>query len=515
MGEDGRLGAEELDELLGPATDSLGSTVRPEEGPSRASHPDHRTSPERAPELLGHGEDRPTIGDRTAGFARRHRRFTAVIAVAALVGTAGVVLWSASRPPRPATAAVGATASYRPSLADMTGVNVSNGIVTSTLYLQVPAGVPVPTAVSLTGQGLGGSVLTQDGSDLTVESPLDCSTIGNLSAPATPTVLHVRHLDAAGREVAADLPLSVNPGAAGIPAADAVAALRRTCVGQLADSLVLLEVRAAATKSGEILTLGLRNPTQHELLLLGAQTDLATSDASIGYPFPTPAAKNESQQAQGTLLPAGAITSIAFPVVRTNCADVATGSEASAGLAAGEGRRSGDFALWVSPPGPQSYPRDDSWTALTLTAPQRTAVTDALAAPCRGAPQLSYRISEIKAGDPGTGTVTFQVLADAATGRLSISGDGALGSLLAVAVTPRASANGRLEVSVQLSYAYCATGFNQMLPSPPVLSLDVRDGRATFPYQLTVGNRTVLDAFGRACGQQPDLALARSAGWES
>jgi hypothetical protein len=264
-----------------------------------------------------------------------------------------------------------------------------------------------------------------------------------------------------------------------------------------------------------VLKLSVWNPTQHELLLLGAQTDLATSDASIGYPSPTSAAESQSQQGQGTLLPAGAITSISFPVTRTNCADVATGSKASAGLASGEGRRSGDFALWVSPPGPQSYPRDDSWTALTLTAAQRTAVADALAAPCRGAPQLTYRISDIKAADPGTGTVTFQVLARATTGRLSISGDGALGSLLTVAVAPLTSANGRLVVSVQLSYAYCVTGFDQMLPSPPVLSLEVRDGRSTYPYQLTVGNRTVLDAFGRACGQQPDLALARSAGWDS
>jgi hypothetical protein len=489
VGEDGRLGAEELDDLLGPV---------------------------RVPsEELAYGDDKPTLSQRAGEFARRHRRLTAVVAVAALVGAAGLVLWSWNRPSLSTPAPLSARAAYRPSLAEMTGVNVSNGIVTSTLYLQVPAGLPVPTAVSLTGQGLGGSVLTQDGSDLTVQSPLDCNTIGNLSGAATPTVLHVRYVDAAGREVTADLPLSLNPGTAGIPAADAVAALRRTCVGQLSDSLALLAVRAAATPSGEGLALRVRNPTEHELLLLGAQTDLATSDASIGYAFPTPAAENGSQQGQGTLLPAGAITSVTFPVVRTNCADVATGSEASAGLAAGEGRRSGDFALWVSPPGPQSYPRDDSWTALTLTAAQRTAVEDALAAPCRGAPQLSYRISSVKAASPGTGTVTFHVLARAATGRLSISGDGALGSLLTVAVVPAASANGRLDVGVKLSYAYCATGFDQMLPSPPVLSLEVRDGRVTFPYQLTVGNRTVLDAFGRACGQQPDLALARSAGWDS
>ncbi|MEO6821444.1 MAG: hypothetical protein ABI468_02800 [Candidatus Nanopelagicales bacterium] len=505
MGEDGRLGDAELDEVLGPVRHTRRSTACPDDG-----SPDYRSPSE----VLAYGDERPSLGQRAAGFTGRHRRLTAAVAISALIATAGVLTWSRSPMPPPGNTAVAARAWYRPSLPEMTSVNVSNGVVTSTLYLQVPAGVAVPTAVSLTGQGLGGGVLTQDGSDLTVTSPLDCNTIGDLAAAATATVLHVRHPDDADREVSADLPLSLNPGSAGIPVADAVAALRRACVGRLSDSLALLGVRAGATPSGEVLVLRVKNPTQHELVLLGAQTNLAPSDAWIGSPVTAPGAASQSAQVQGKSMPAGATTSITLPVVRTNCADLVTGAGVSAGLGAGAGRPTGDFALWVSPPGTQSYPRDDSWTARQLTTTQQGAVKDALGAPCRGAPQLSYAIRSVQAASPGSGTVTFQVQARATSGRLNISGEGALGGLLAVTVLPRASRSGRLDVSVQLSYGYCATGFDQMLPAPPVLSLEARVGRSTYPYLLIVGNRTVLDAFGRACGQQPDLALARSAGWD-
>lgn len=432
--------------------------------------------------------------------------------VAAIVVVAGGVTWVRARPPTTSTGDA-ASAWYRPGLPEMTSVNVSNDVVTSTIYLQVPPGAPVPTAVSLTGQGLGDGVLTQNGPDVSVTSPLDCTTIGDLTAAARPTVLQVRGPDRTGNIVTEDLPLSVNPGTAGIPVTDAVGAVRRACVGQLSDSLLLQQVRAEMTFAGETLTLQVQNPTRHDLVLLGAQTSLAPSDASIGAPEQS-AGTRPDQPAQGTLLRSETTTAATLPVVRTNCAARTPDAGTSAGLGAGTGRPTGDFALWVSPPGPESYPRDDSWTARELPPTARAAVEQALAAPCLGAPALSYRVAGVRAGDPGSGTVTFQVLARTTEGRLSVSGQGALGNLIAVTVVPRAAGIGRLAVTVQMSYAYCATGFDQILPPPPVLELRAQVGPRDYPFLLAVGNRTVLDAFGRACGQQPDLSLARQAGWD-
>lgn len=541
MGEDGRLDDRDLDALLGSteyAPLGRGPTNpdrddpayrRPAPDPAyRRPAADHDHPTRRRPasdyddpgateqtsagaDVLGHGPDRATLTERAADQVRRHRRISAVVVVAALVVAAGGLTWARARP---ATQAPGTAAAwYRPSLAAMTSVNVVGGVVTSTIYLQTAPGAPTPTAVSLTGQGLGGGVLTQNGPDVTVTSPLDCNTIGDLSAAARPAVLHVRHSGDDGAVVTEDLPLSLNPGTAGIPVADAVAALRRACVGQLSDALVLRGVQAATTASGEVLTLQVTNPTGHDLVLLGAQTTLAPSDASIGAP--ATAGTGSPAPEQGALLPVGATTSVTLPVVRTNCADHSPGAGTSAGLGAGPGRPTGDFALWISPSGPVTYPRDDSWTARELSPVARAAVVRALSAPCVGAPALSYEVAAVRAGAPGSGTVTFLVSARSTGGRLSISGQGALGNLLSVAVAPLASGTGRLDVQVQMSYSYCATGFDQILPPPPVLSLQARVGANSYPFQLAVGNRTVLDAFGRACGQQPDLALAQQAGWDS
>lgn len=530
MGEDGRIGPDELDALLdvastGPppvgAAAVPGHFARPVPPPTDDPPLAHTSlAPEAVPPqattsapatdtgalLVNGGDDSVHWPGALSSTPVRRRWLAAGLTVVTLLAALGALDHLRTGPS--AASAAPAKAWYVPNEVDMMSVTIEGGTVSSQLYLQLPGDGPAMSVVGFTAQGLGPSSVTQHGSDVTVQNPLQCSTIGSLTALPQPAVLHLAGIDAWGREVTRDVPLAQNPGAAGIPASDAVDALRRACVGQLSDQLMLVGVRADRTPTGESLHLAVDNPTRQALLLLGAQSASAPADASIGDPD----VAGTGGSSPAAVMAPGAVTTIALPVIRTDCSTRATTS--SAGLGAGPGRRTGDFSLWVAPPGSTTDPRYDSWTALALTGPQRSSVAGALAAPCLGAPALSYVISGVQAGSPGSGTVTFLVRARAGAGSLRIDGDGTLGSLMAATVVPRSVGEGRLSAQVTLSYDYCRTSLAQLLPSPPVLSLVAQVGAAGYPYQVPVGSRTVLNAFGRACGQQPDLAQARTVGWD-
>ncbi|MEO6821445.1 MAG: hypothetical protein ABI468_02805, partial [Candidatus Nanopelagicales bacterium] len=385
MSSEGRLSSAELDDLLDPDRGRL--------GPARleGSHGPSEPGPPTQTETLERGEERATWTARAAGRVRHHPRLTAAAVALALAAGIGWQGYQRTRPP-PLDTRMATAAWFVPSPPDLQGMSIQGDLAVSRLHVQLPDGVPPVTVVSLAVPGLGRSTVTQDGSDLTVTNPLDCNGIGDLSEPLALPVLQLTRTDAWGRSVSGTVQLSDSPGTAAIPASVVADTLRQACFAKIADSLTLLGAVSHAGVAGgpSALVLSIKNPTRRPVLLLGAQAAFEPDDASIGTSnsAPDPA----SEPPTGTLVPAFATVTATMPVRRTDCG-VAVSQRVTTVVPVDDGRRSGDFTLWVAPP--RQVPNDsfDNWTSLVLTPAQRSTVAAALTAPCIGAPTLSYTAS--------------------------------------------------------------------------------------------------------------------------
>ena len=519
MSSEGRLSPAELDDLLDPDRGRPGPAQLP--ASRRTSTPDHSqqpaygTSEPGAPtqtETLESGEEGPTWTARTGGRLRRHPRLTAAAVALLLVAGIGWQGYQRTRPP-PLDTRMPTEAWFAPSPSDQQGVSIQGALAVSTLYVPLPPGVPPVTVVALTWQGLGPSTVTRSGSDVTVQNPLACNAIADLSKATSLPVLQLTRTDAWGRTVSATVEVSDSPGTAAIPASVVTGTLRQECVGRIADSLT---VQSAVARTGPVggpatLVLRVANPTRHDLLLLGAQAGNDPNDATIGSSAGT--SDLNPQPPAGTLLPAGATVDATLPVRRTDCGNLPSQWAGSDATVSQDGRRTGDLTLWVA--APQAVPDFSlqNWTSLGLTPAERAAVVAALAAPCTGAPRLSYTSSAAAtARNTSNRSVTFRVRARASEGTAALVTPIQVFFWSSPSWASDQEPDGHsLVATVTVDIGDCSTPFAAM--SPPTLGATVTTASGKYPFQLTLGSRSVLDTLTGLCHQSLDLGLARKTGW--
>jgi hypothetical protein len=290
--------------------------------------------------------------------------------------------------------------------------------------------------------------------------------------------------------------------------------LRQECVGRIADNLTLLKVAGHAGPAGKpsALVLRVRNPTSHPLLVMGAGAEWAPADASIGGSGNAP--DPSSEPLSGTLLPAHATTTVTLPVRRSDCGATSSQWSSNDATSAADGRREGDFTLWVAPW--QTVPDHsyDNWTSVLLTPAQRAGVSTAVAAPCAGAPRISYTVSaQAKVPNTHTSGVLFDIRARSSEGTAQLNlGDEpfywSTGNWSSAQGPPSRS----LQATVTVDSVDCSSVFAQL--PPPTLGLTVTTPAGSYPFQLTLGNRSVLDTFATLCRQSLDLSVARTNGWD-
>ncbi len=524
MSNEGRLSPEELDDLLDPDRGRLGPAQLPashgtsEPGPSRLPASYGSQDPPTRSETLEGGDEGPTWTARAGGRLRRSPRLTAAAVALLLVAGIGALGYQRTRPP-PLDTRMPTAAWFAPGPTDeqggnIQGVSLQGDVVTSLVHLQLPEGVPAVTVVALTVPGLGSSSVSQDGTSATVKNTLDCNGIADLSGPIVLPVLHLTRTDAWGRSVSATLPLSDSPGTAAVPASVVADTLRQECVGRIADFLTLIEMAGPAGAGGKpsALVMGVRNPTSHPLLVLGASATWAPADAVIGDTGNAP--DPSSEPLSGTLLPARGTATVTLAVRRTDCGATPSRWSANDATSMENGRREGNFTLWISPP--QAVPDHsyDNWTSVMLTPAQRAGVVRALAAPCAGAPRISYTASaRAKSPKAANRSVLFDigVRSSQGTAHLDVSDEPFFWSTGAWSSTQAATGRS-LKATVTVDSADCSNLFAQM--PPPTLGLTVTTPSGSYPFQLTLGNRSVLDTLSTLCTQALDLATARSNGWD-
>lgn len=345
MAADGRLSAEELDELLGEA-DPGRSVVE-------IGAPD---------ELVG-GPD-PGRGERPLReLVARHRVGFRVAAALVTVAVAGT-WWHASRQPSPTSTGIAATVV-------VSGVGSDDGEVVRTRLAVTPAGRgEQPQALALQGMGLTQPTVTQDGDTVQARNTLACSAVSDVSRQGTYT-LRVTPAGATGDEAAQDLPL----------AGDGDRRITATVIDACVDRATLgMEFRyfAASTQGPAHLKLGLLNPSPWDLYVYGAEAAVGPRDSSDASAGPGVF----STQGGPIRLPAGDVTLVAL-VPRVDHCGPWQGPVRWAPTTTGGGRRS-DLTLFVGPAGVPSGTATIARPGFELYPAQRAAVVHALRLPCSG-----------------------------------------------------------------------------------------------------------------------------------
>lgn len=148
-------------------------------------------------------------------------------------------------------------------------------------------------------------------------------------------------------------------------------------------------------------------------------------------------------------------------------------------------------------------------STLRHTVAQRAAVLAALAAPCVGAPRLSYVIT---AGPPSSIGIDLILHVTTSGGSVTLGPDTDCLSVPPFYGGPTyvRGSRGRVTLSGQLT-AGCSSPISQS--SPQLLRAVVKVGAHIFPYRIWFDTKAVLEVESRLCGQFPDPAQARSNGW--
>ncbi|MEO6821443.1 MAG: hypothetical protein ABI468_02795, partial [Candidatus Nanopelagicales bacterium] len=308
-----------------------------------------------------------------------------------------------------------------------------------------------------------------------------------------PAVLQVSQTDAWGRTVSGAIAVRDDPGVGTVPASDAGDEIRQACVGRFADTLQVTGARTTSSPAAEVVTLSVHNPTRWDLFVVGANAVFQPSDATLGP--------------SGASLPSGSTTVVELPVARTDCGAGWPPPDMTQG---DPGRRVGNFVLHISPSGaPDS--RYDNDTDVPLPALQRAVVVSGLAAPCAGMPRFTYTPMAVHVIPEG---IAFQLLLTTSAGTVSLDPNNPPShtqgwSSSSVDLTEQGH---HAVMAIRLLGISCSTATDQL--SPPEIDMLLNVGSRVYPVRVFANTQEVLEAFGHACHQVPNLAQAGNNGWQ-